>query len=318
MAHYLVTGGAGFIGSHLVEQLTAAGHRIRVLDDLSTGDPHNLPKCVELIVASVTEPAAVQEALNEIDGCFHLAAIASVERTQQEWWRSHVVNLSGTVAVFEAAYRLQRRGQPIPIVYASSAAVYGNLDQVPISEACSTDPLSPYGVDKLGCEQHAVVAGQLFELPTVGLRLFNVYGPRQNPKSPYSGVISIFCDRLLHKKAIEIHGNGRQVRDFVYVKDVVQAFQAAMKAASSSSSAKVFNVCTGNGTTIFELGETIANLCDLPFQPLYKPGRAGDVRTSLGDPSNASKLLGFKAQTTLENGLAETLCSMRSTPSTGA
>jgi UDP-glucose 4-epimerase len=314
MARYLVTGGAGFIGSHLVEELTAAGHTVRVLDDLSTGRAENLPPSAELITASVTEPAAVRNAFDGIDGCFHLAAIASVERTQQEWWRSHGVNLSGTIAVLEEARRRQNmRGLPLPVIYTSSAAVYGNLSQIPISEDSGTNPLSPYGADKLGCEQHAAVAGSLFGMPTVGLRLFNVYGPRQNPHSPYSGVISIFCDRFLNKRGIEIHGDGQQTRDFVYVKDVVQAFQLAMNAATSSP--KVFNICVGRGTTIRQLGETISKLCDLPFAASYKPHRAGDVRASIGDPSKASALLGFRAQISLEDGLAETLASMTSTRS---
>lgn len=311
MARYLVTGGAGFIGSHLVEELLAAGHAVRVLDDLSTGNVDNLPSCAELRVASITDPAAVRTALDGVDGCFHLAAVASVERTQKEWWLSHGVNLSGTIAVFEEVHRQQKlRGKPLPVIYASSAAVYGNPRQCPISEDIRTCPLSPYGADKLGCEQHAAVGRSLFGLQTVGLRLFNVYGPRQNPNSPYSGVISIFCDRLLNRKTIEIHGDGRQVRDFVYVKDVVGAFILAMENASSKED--LFNICTGVGTTIVELGNVVSRVCGLPFRASYGPERGGDVRLSVGNPSKASELLGFSSRISLEDGLAETLASMTS------
>jgi UDP-glucose 4-epimerase len=311
MARYLVTGGAGFIGSHLVEALVAQGHAVRVLDDLSTGRPDNLPPCAELVVASVTEPAAIRGALSDVDGCFHLAAIASVQRTQQEWWRSHGVNLSGTIAVFEEAYREQSaRGRAMPVVYASSAAVYGNLGETPLSEDRPAHPLSPYGADKLGCEQHAAVAAGLFALKTIGLRFFNVYGPRQNPNSPYSGVISIFCDRLLRNRPLEIHGDGQQVRDFIYVKDVVRALQSAMNGATSAP--QVFNVCTGAGISICRLGETVAQLCDVPFQARYASPRTGDVRVSVGDPLKASELLGFSARISLEDGLAQTLSWMSS------
>lgn len=309
MARYLVTGGAGFIGSHLVEELLAAGHAVRVLDDLSTGNADNLPPCAELCVASITDPAAVRTAFDGVDGCFHLAAVASVERTQKEWWRSHGVNLSGTIAVFEEVHRQQKlRGKRVPVIYASSAAVYGNPNQSPISEETSTCPLSPYAADKFGCEQHAAVGENLFELQTVGLRLFNVYGPRQNPNSPYSGVISIFCDHILNKRSIEIHGDGQQVRDFVYVLDVVRAFLLAIE--NKNLTGGIFNICTGVGTTICELGNIISRLCDLPFRASYGPRRGGDVRLSVGNPSKACGLLGFSARTSLEDGLAATLAWM--------
>jgi len=311
MARYLVTGGAGFIGSHLVEALVAEGHAVRVLDDLSTGRADNLPSCADLVVASVTEPAAIRSAFNDIDGCFHLAAVASVARAQEAWWQSHQVNLSGTIAVFEEAHRQQiARGRSIPVIYASSAAVYGNLDQIPLSEDGRTRPLSPYGADKLGCEQHAAVAGSLFGLKTIGLRFFNVYGPRQDPRSPYSGVISIFCDRLSHNRPLDIHGDGQQVRDFVYVADVVRALQTAMHSANPVP--QVFNICTGNGTTIRELAETIARLCGVSLQADYGAGRAGDVRVSVGNPLKASQLLGFGARVSLEDGLGWTLDSISS------
>src|SRR6266851_4749307 len=162
MARYLVTGGAGFIGSHLVDALIADGHLVRVLDDLSSGRIENLPRGAELVTADVTEQRAVRRALADVDGCFHLAAIASVERCRHEWLRSHKVNLAGTITVLEEACRAQKAlGHPLPVVYASSAAVYGNTSKIPISEGTPTRPVNAYGVDKLGCELHAAVASHI-------------------------------------------------------------------------------------------------------------------------------------------------------------
>jgi UDP-glucose 4-epimerase len=309
MAYYLVTGGAGFIGSHLVEALTGAGHRVRVLDDLSTGRAENLPPGSELIVSSVTDPMVMHRALEGIDGCFHLAAISSVERTRCDWRRSHETNLSATIGLFEQAHWHQANyDRKIPVVYASSAAVYGETSKMPISEDAQTKPLSPYGADKLGCELHAAVATRLYDISTVGMRFFNVYGPRQDPRSPYSGVISIFCARLLRGEQITIHGDGGQVRDFVFVSDVVEALQLAMEAAGPDP--QVLNVCTGVGTTISDLGATIAELCGVPFDVRYVEGRAGDLRQSTGSPEKTANLLGFNAGVALRDGLSATLSSM--------
>ena len=192
MATYLVTGGCGFIGSHLCSALRGAGHRVRVLDDLSTGVAANLAPGADLVRGDVADAGLVRRAMDGAAGCFHLAAIASVERGTRDWLGTHRVNLSGAVAVLEAAARLGG----VPVVYASSAAVYGDCEALPLAEDAPTRPLSAYGADKLGCEQHARVAGVVHGVPTLGLRFFNVFGPRQDPGSPYSGVISIFCERL--------------------------------------------------------------------------------------------------------------------------
>ena len=183
MATYLVTGGCGFIGSHLCSALRSAGHGVRVLDDLSTGTEANLAPGADLVRGDVADAGAVREAMEGAAGCFHLAAIASVERGTRDWLGTHRANLSGTVAVFEAAARLGR----IPVVYASSAAVYGDCAALPLKEDAPTRPLSAYGADKLGCEQHARVAGVVHGIPTLGLRFFNVFGPRQDPLSPLFG-----------------------------------------------------------------------------------------------------------------------------------
>ncbi len=309
MAHYLVTGGAGFIGSHLVEALIADGHVVRVLDDLSSGRIENLPRGVELLTADVTEERAVRRALGDVDGCFHLAAIASVERCQHEWLRSHKVNLAGTITVFEAACRAQKAlGRPLPVVYASSAAVYGNTSEIPITEGAPTRPVNAYGVDKLGCELHAAVASRSHKLHSVGLRFFNVYGPRQDPHSPYSGVISVFCQRILRGVPLEIHGDGNQVRDFVYVYDAVNALRRAMDEAAITL--QVYNVCTGVQTKICQLGALIGQMRGVDFAPQYVPERAGDLRVSVGDPSKAREMLNFCAVTSLQQGLEQTIEAM--------
>ena len=227
MAFWLVTGGCGFIGSHLVDALLARGDKVRVLDDLSTGRRSNLPGGVEVMVGDVADASAVARAMAGVDGCFHLAAVASVQRGNEDWLGTHRVNLTGTIAVFDAARTCNRKG-PVPVVYASSAAVYGDNPDMPLSESAATAPLSAYGADKLGCELHGRVAWQVHKVPSTGFRFFNVYGPRQDPKSPYSGVIAIFADKVAENREITVNGDGGQVRDFVYVADVVRHLVAAM------------------------------------------------------------------------------------------
>jgi UDP-glucose 4-epimerase len=304
MAYFLVTGGAGFIGSHLVHALVDEGHAVRVLDDLSSGHRKNLPQQVELIEADVTDPVAVDGAIDGVDGCFHLAAIASVTRSHREWLRTHQVNLTGTINVFDQA-RPSRRRREVPVVYASTAAIYGNCGSFPVDEESPAAPLSAYGADKHACELHARVAGAIHGLPTVGLRFFNLYGPRQDPLSPYSGVISIFADRLLRGEPIEIFGDGDQARDFTYISDAVCALRRAMRAATTS--AFVFNVCTGKATSVRGLAQTMATLCGTELIVHRRPARCGEVRISIGDPQRAVERLGFTAQTTLTDGLATTL-----------
>ena len=184
MSLYLVTGGAGFIGSHLCDALIARGDSVRVLDDLSTGRRANLPEGAELIVGDIADPETAWRATEGVDGCFHLAAIASVERATKDWLGTHRANLTGAITIFDA---IRRHGTKVPVVYASSAAVYGDCRTIPIRETAARRPLSAYGADKYGCELHAITASHVHGIPTVGLRFFNVYGPRQDPKSPYSG-----------------------------------------------------------------------------------------------------------------------------------
>jgi UDP-glucose 4-epimerase len=304
MSLYLVTGGCGFIGSHLVDALLAQGHTIRILDDLSTGKLANVPDHVEFIEGNVADPATVARAIHGVDGCFHLAAVASVELGNQDWLGTHNVNLTGTIAILDAARRANSCG-PIPVVYASSAAVYGNNPNVPLDEGAPRVPRSAYGADKLGCEQHAFVAGLVHNVPTCGFRFFNVYGARQDPNSPYSGVISIFCKRLKASEPISIFGDGLQTRDFVHVSDVVRALLTGMSRASTE--ANVYNVCTGQPTTILELVDKIGERLGVTVKPVFAAPRKGEIRESIGNPTKAFDDLGFKARIPLLDGLKRTI-----------
>lgn len=298
--HYLVTGGCGFIGSHLADHLSALGHRVRVLDDLSTGHLENLPDRAELVVGDVADEATVRDAMRDIDGCFHLAAAASVARCNAEAILTNRINLAGTLTILATAAR-----HAIPVVYASSAAVYGANPATPLAESSETRPLSVYAADKLACELHAAVASHLHHVPTVGLRFFNVYGPRQDPASPYSGVISIFADRLASGQSLVVYGDGAQVRDFVFVGDVVDVIVAAM--AHRPSGAFVCNVCTGEGTTILALAKLLAEITGVRAEIRHGAARAGDVRISIGDPRRLAQVYGRVPKTTLREGLRELL-----------
>ncbi len=304
MATYLVTGGAGFIGSHLCDALLAASHQVRVLDDLSTGKRTNLDARAELVVGDVGDAAAVAAATDGIDGIVHLAAVASVQRSNEDWAGTHRTNLTGTIHVFDAA----RKNGGVPVVYASSAAVYGNNPKLPLAEDSATKPLSAYGADKLGCELHAHVAGLVHGVPSAGFRFFNVFGPRQDPASPYSGVISIFAARVQKGQACTIQGDGGQARDFVYVADVVAALRKGLDAASVS--APVFNVGTGQATSVLDLARLLQRLARSNADPVFAPPRAGDIRLSLSDCARL-RALGWAPQTSLETGLAATLDWLR-------
>jgi UDP-glucose 4-epimerase len=305
MSVFLVTGGAGFIGSHLCDALVARGDSVRVLDNLSTGHRGNLPAGVALLEGDVADPAAVAEAMEGVDGCFHLAAIASVEKGVTDWLGTHQANITGTITVFDAIRRQERQ---VPVVYASSAAVYGDAATVPIVETERCVPLSAYGADKYGCELHARVASHVHGIPTVGLRFFNVYGPRQDPKSPYSGVISIFCERIAAGVPIAIYGDGQQTRDFVYVGDVVRALLAGMALRPADS--PVFNVCTGVPTSVEMLARLIADLAGKNLHARTEPPRAGEIRHSLGVPSLADRVLGLQGRVPLRVGLETVLAWM--------
>jgi len=307
MARYLVTGGAGFIGSHLVDALAARGDQVRVLDDLSSGRRDNLSVPVDFVLGDVADPETAASAMADVDGCFHLAAVASVQRCTEAWLDSHRVNQTGSINLFEAA-----RPRKLPVVYASSAAVYGDNPALPLQETATTLPLSAYGADKLGSELHGRVAAAVHGVPTTGLRFFNVFGPRQDPNSPYSGVIAIFARRLANAQPVTLFGDGGQERDFVYVADVVRHLLAAQdRLAAGAPGGEAFNVCTGRATTIRALAETIATLSGVTLQTTLGPPRAGDIRRSLGSPERAAAALGVRAETGLAEGLRATLDWLR-------
>jgi UDP-glucose 4-epimerase len=308
VATYLVTGGCGFIGSHLCEALLNRGAHVRVLDNLSTGSVENVPKGVAIIEGNVSDPETVTRAIEGVSGCFHLAAITSVEQSTRDWFVSHQTNLSGTIAVFDAARRLGQV-RPIPVVYASSAAIYGDCRHLPIRESTRPSPLSAYGADKYACELHARIASEVHGVPTVGLRFFNVYGPRQDPRSPYAGVISIFCERLLKGQPISIYGDGTQTRDFVFVSDVVAALMVAMQQTPRRPS--VFNVCTRESTSVLDLARLIAKLCRSSSEIHFQPPRHGEIIHSLGDCSLIRRRFDLPQVVPLSAGMEETLSWMR-------
>ncbi len=302
MAVFVVTGGAGFIGSHLTDALLADGHAVRVIDDFSTGKRANLAADAAVLAADIADRGALAAALSGADGCFHLAAIASVARCNEDWTGTHRVNQGGSIAVLEAC-----RAALVPTVYASSAAVYGDLGEAVAAETMPCRPRTAYGADKLGTELHAAVGWGVHGVPSFGLRFFNVYGARQDPSSPYSGVIAIFADRIAARLPVTVHGDGGQTRDFVHVADVVAHLRAAMGHLAAHPGAYVCNVCTGRETDIRGLARTLGGICRVAPAFRHGPSRAGDIRRSVGDPGLAVSLLGVRARLSLAEGLALTL-----------
>jgi UDP-glucose 4-epimerase len=296
---FLVTGGAGFIGSHISDRLLADGHRVRILDNFSTGKQENIPDStdVEVIEGDVGNYDTVRTAMEQVDIVYHEAAIASVAETVGNPLASERVNYRGTLNILEAA----RHTGVKRVILACSAAVYGDLPELPKQESMAVKPLSPYAVDKLASEQACQMYTHLYGLETVSLRYFNVFGPRQDPSSPYSGVISIFSDYLGQGKQPTIYGDGEQTRDFVYISDVVEA---NIKAATAPSAAgKAINIATGGKLSINALLKSICDLKGQPFEPLYKPGRQGDIKHSRANISAASELLDWEPVVAFEDGL---------------
>jgi UDP-glucose 4-epimerase len=302
MTTYLVTGGCGFIGSHLCAALIERGDAVRVLDNLSTGSRSRLAPGATLIEGDVLDARLVGEAFGGVGGCFHLAAVASVAVSTRDWIGSHRTNLTGAITVFDMAKALD-----VPVIYASSAAVYGDCAILPLTEQAEQRPLSPYAADKIGCELHARAANAVFGLRSVGLRFFNVYGPGQSSRSAYSGVVAIFCESIPRAEPIKVFGNGAQTRDFVFIADVVTAMLRAMD--KPSLGARILNVCSGRGTSVLELVRTIENLCGMNSMIDFRPPRPGDIMYSYGDPASARQILGLGIPTELSIGLAATLAS---------
>jgi nucleoside-diphosphate-sugar epimerase len=300
MKKCLVTGGAGFIGSHLVEHLVGASVQVKVLDNLSSGLLQNLEPFREYIdfkEGDVRDVATLREMMSGVEVVFHQAALVSVPQSVEDPIEAAMVNDLGTLNVLEAA----RHSGVRRAVCASSCAVYGDLPQLPKKEEMDTKPMSPYAASKLHGETYARLYGDLYGLETVCLRYFNVYGPRQDPSSPYSGVISIFMDKAARGKPPTIYGDGEQFRDFVYVADVVQANLLA--AQRKNISTVVINVGTGKSLTVNSLWKNIAELTGVQGEPERANSRPGDIRYSVAEISRARELLGFEPRYGLEEGL---------------
>lgn len=296
MLKYLVTGGCGFIGSHVVDKLLKEGFQVRVLDNLVNSSTQYLSSDVEFIQGSITDEATFKQALRGIDGIFHLAALVSVIDSIEHWFDNHQVNCAATIRLLE-----QNRG--MPILFASSAAIYGDTPELPQHEGVTPRPLSPYAIDKLTCEMHLKLAWDLHQTPSAAFRFFNIYGPRQNPSSPYSGVISKFAELLAHHQPITIFGDGNQQRDFVYVKDVAEILVTTM--SPQLSGANVYNLCTGHSISINALADLMGEIAGISVHKEYAPARPGEIGVSCGDPSKTLRSLGAQARTPLKQGLCE-------------
>lgn len=273
-----------------------------VLDNLSNGKRENLPPQAELVVGDITDTALVCDLVQQVDSVFHLAALVSVQECINDWRLGHRVNLGATIELFLAAAKARPGG--IPVVYASSAAVYGDRSGTHCVEANPPTPISPYGADKLGCEHQARAMAEIHQLSSVGLRFFNVYGPRQDPRSPYAGVISKFCANRLENRPHTVFGDGQQSRDFIYVADIVEGLIRARAHAQDPGGAAIFNLCTGAETTLAGLASEIDSVAGRGATPIrHAEPRSGDIRMSLGDPSLATRELNFTAQTDIRGGL---------------
>lgn len=305
----LVTGGAGFIGSHTVEALLAMGARVRVLDDLSTGCRENLPKQhvdLEFVHGDVRDGACVASCMQGITHVLHLAAQVSVPVSIQQPVHSHSVNVAGYLNVLNAA----RLAGIKRVVHASSAAVYGVSVVLPLTEESPVAPLSPYGLEKLVTDQYAHLFGELYGVSTLGLRYFNVYGPRQDPRSSYSGVISKFAAWAIQDSPFTIYGDGLQTRDFVYVEDVARANVVALQ----SMACGVMNVATGHSVTLLDMVQVFAACVVHPIEVQHEPARAGDVPHSSVIPLRMRTELAVHDTVGLKDGLAQLILHLRAAP----
>ncbi len=300
----LVTGGAGFIGSHLVDGLLAAGHQVRVLDDLSTGDEAHLARHrgkLKILRGDLRDVDAVRAAMQDAEVVFHLAALSSVQRSIVEPVESIDVNVRGSMQVLEVA----RESGVRRVIFASSAAVYGDSEALPLSEVLEPRPLSPYAVHKLACEHLCKVFAQMYGLETVALRYFNVYGSRQRPNAEYAAAIPRFVERLRRNVAPVIYGDGEQTRDFIHISDVVRANLLA--AESPAAVGKVMNIASGEGISVNAVVRTLTELTGASVAPRYEAEQPGDIRESVADISLAREVLGFTPVITLREGLARLL-----------
>lgn len=303
MAHYLVTGGCGFIGSHLATTLLNAGHDVSIIDNLTTSLAKNAPNGAQLTIANINDREIVQKIMNNCEACFHLAAVCDVQETIDNWLLSHQTNVTGTLVLIDIAKEINKK-RPFPIIFTSSAAVYGDCEKQLISENSPEKPLSPYGLDKLSAERHLQLAGALFNVPYTIIRLFNVYGRHPN-KSKATDVISIFANKIRKNQSITVYGDGSQSRDFIYVTDVVNLLINALEVANPHGIC--VNACTSIATSINTLILSIEQILSIEAKRQYKDRRAGDIYYSLGDAHLAKELLKFEPQTLLKFGLKQCL-----------
>ena len=303
MANYLVTGGAGFIGSHLVEELVRRGERVRVVDNLVTGKRRNIAHMpsVEFIEGDLGDVEVARRAVQGIDYVLHQAAIPSVPRSVQDPITSNRANIDASLNVLVAA----RDAGVKRLVYAGSSSAYGNTPTLPKVETMAAAPLSPYALQKLVAEQYCQMFTSLYGLETVTIRYFNVFGPRQDPSSPYSGVISLFISALCDGRQPTIYGDGEHTRDFTYVANVVDGVLRACTADGASG--EVINVATGGRISLNTLFKTIREVVGARLEPIYADPRPGDVRDSQADISKARRILGYEPSVSFEEGLARTV-----------
>jgi len=310
---YLVTGGAGFIGSHLVHTLLQQGGSVRVLDNFSTGKRENLEGLTsqfegdrfEVLEGDLRNPSQVEEAVRGIEVIFHQAAFVSVPQSMSEPQTCFDVNITGTSRLFDLA----RAAGVRRVVVASSAAVYGESQVLPLVEETLPQPLSPYAVSKRVDEMYAELFTSSFGLEAVALRYFNVYGPRQRPDSMYAAAVPIFARRLLDGKPVTVFGDGGQTRDLINIHDVVRANLIASE--DSKAPGKIFNICTGVETSLLDLLDVLYELVPHAPQPEFAAPRAGDIYRSVGSPKKAANVMGFHAEVSLVDGLEETMDWMR-------
>jgi UDP-glucose 4-epimerase len=301
LANYLVTGGAGFIGSHTSEALVRRGHRVRVVDNFSTGYRKNLRQGIEFVEGDLADPAVAAAAVAGMDFVVHQAAIPSVPRSVDRPVESHRANVDATLNLLIAA----RDARVKRLVFAGSSSVYGDTEVLPKTETMPTNPLSPYALQKLMGEMYGQMFTRLYGFETVTTRYFNVFGPRQDPSSPYSGVISLFIRALHEGTRPVIYGDGGQTRDFTYVTNVVDGVIRA--AETPGVGGQLFNIATNSRISLKQLLEVLKKIFGSSVEPIYMEARPGDVRDSQADISKAEQLLGYRPEVGLEEGLRHTV-----------
>jgi len=308
MSNYLVTGGAGFIGSHLAEELVRRGHRVRVADSLITGKRSNLDHIpgIEFVEGDLADLEFAKRAADGCEYVLHQAAIPSVPRSVKDPITSNRANVDGTLNILVAA----REAGAKRLVFAASSSAYGDTPTLPKHEGMATNPLSPYALQKVVGEQYLQMFTRLYGLETVSIRYFNVFGPRQDPSSPYSGVISVFATALLDNQPPKIYGDGEQTRDFTYVANVVDGVLRACEAPQASG--EIINVATGGRISLNQLFYAMRDLVGGALEPVYAESRKGDVRDSQADIRKAKALLGYEPVVSFEDGLARTIAWYRS------